>query len=97
MIYVIARMELNPGCKDELLKILAKTVPMVRSEDGCIMYAPCEDDDENTQDKFLTIVEAWKSKDALDAHLAAAHMVEFKEAVKDLRKGCEIKIISPVM
>ena len=37
MIYVIARMELNEGCKDAMLAVLAKTVPQVLAEEGCIM------------------------------------------------------------
>ena len=97
MIYVIARMELNEGCKEAMLAVLAKTVPQVLSEDGCIMYTPCLDADEENQDKYLTIVEAWKNKEVHQAHLAAPHMAEFREAVKDLRKGCDVKIISPVM
>ncbi|MBE6356674.1 MAG: antibiotic biosynthesis monooxygenase [Lentisphaerae bacterium] len=97
MIYVIARMELNDGCKDEMLAVLAKTVPQVLSEDGCIMYTPCLDEDEGEQDKYLTIVEAWKSRAHLNAHLAAPHMAEFREAVKDLRKNNTVKIITPAL
>ena len=37
MIYVIARMELNEGCKDAMLAVLEKTVPLVLSEGGCII------------------------------------------------------------
>lgn len=97
MIYVIARMELNDGCKDAMLKILAKTVPLVLSEDGCIMYTPCLDTEEADQDRYLTIVEAWKSREHLNAHLAAPHMAEFREAVKDLRKNNSVKIVSPAL
>ena len=97
MIYVIARMELNENCKDAMLAVLEKTVPKVLSEEGCIMYTPCLDYDEETKDRFLTIVEAWKDRDVHRAHLAAPHMAEFREAVKDLRKGCTVDIITPVM
>lgn len=97
MIYVIARMELNEGCKDAMLAVLAKTVPQVLAEDGCIMYTPCLDADEVDGDKYLTLIEAWKNRDVHRAHLAMPHMAEFREAVKDLRKGCDVKIIEPVM
>ena len=96
MIYVIARMELNDGCKDAMLKVLAKTVPQVLAEDGCIMYTPCQDADDESG-KYLTLVEAWKNRDVHKAHLEMPHMAEFREAVKDLRKGCEVKIIEPMM
>ncbi|MBR7131557.1 MAG: antibiotic biosynthesis monooxygenase [Lentisphaeria bacterium] len=96
MIYVIARMELYENCKDAMQEILAKTVPQVLSEDGCIMYTPCWDHD--AQDgRFLTIVEAWTSLDMQQAHLAAPHMVEYREAVKDLRKGCDVQILDPAL
>ena len=49
------------------------------------------------QEKYLTIVEAWKDRDVHRAHLAAPHMAEFREAVKDLRKGCTVDIVTPVM
>ena len=97
MIYVIARMELNEGCKDAMLAVLEKTVPLVLSEDGCIMYTPCLDIEEADQDKYLTIVEAWKSRDHLNVHLAAPHMAEFREAVKDLRKGSTLYLLKPVL
>ncbi|MBE6375149.1 MAG: antibiotic biosynthesis monooxygenase [Lentisphaerae bacterium] len=97
MIYVIARMELNEGCKDAMLAVLEKTVPLVLSEEGCIMYTPCLDVEEDKSEKFLTIVEAWKDRDVHRAHLAAPHMAEFREAVKDLRKGCQVEIIAPAL
>ncbi len=97
MIYVIARMELNEGCKDAMLKVLEKTVPQVLAEEGCIMYTPCLEADEENQEKYLTIVEAWKDRDVHRAHLAAPHMAEFREAVKDLRKNSKVDIVMPVM
>ena len=97
MIYVIARMELNEGCKDAMLKVLEKTVPQVLAEDGCIMYTPCLDADEENSEKFLTIVEAWKDRDFHRAHLAAPHMAEFREAVKDLRKNSCVNVLEPVL
>lgn len=97
MIYVVARMELNEGCKEAMLAVLAKTVPQVLSEEGCIMYTPCLDADENPQGTFLTIVEAWKDRDALQAHLATPHMADFREAVKDLRKGNSVEVLTPAL
>ncbi|MBE6377964.1 MAG: antibiotic biosynthesis monooxygenase [Lentisphaerae bacterium] len=96
MIYVIARMELNEGCKDAMLAVLAKTVPQVLAEEGCIMYTPCLDADD-ADGKYLTLVEAWKNREVHKAHLEMPHMADFRAAVKDLRKGCDVKIIEPVM
>ena len=97
MIYVIARMELNEGCKDAILKVLETTVPLVLKEEGCIMYTPCLEADEENQEKYLTIVEAWENREVHKAHLAASHMAEFREAVKDLRKNSHVDIVVPAM
>ena len=94
MIYVIAQMEINDGCLDAAMAVFAKTVPQVLSEDGCIMYTPCADE---KNANLITIVEAWKSHDALQAHLAAGHMAEFREAMKELRKGTDVRLVVPFM
>lgn len=95
MIHVVARMELNPDCQDKMLEIMRKLVPTVRAEAGCITYNPCIDNDENQT--YLTIVEAWESEAHLKAHLDSAHMAEYREAVKDLRKGTVLHLLKPVL
>ena len=95
MIHVVARMELNPGCQEEMLAIMKDLVPVVRAEDGCITYNPCLDKDGN--EIFLTIVEAWESEEHLKAHLDSTHMAEYREAVKDLRKGSTLYLLNPVL
>ena len=97
MIYVIARMELNENCLPAMQEILAKTVPQVLSEDGCIMYTPCLDYEAGDEGRFITVVEAWKSLEHQQLHLDTPHMAAFREAVKNLRKGCEVTILSPMM
>ena len=95
MIHVVARMELNPGCQEKMLEIMRDLVPVVRAEEGCITYNPCLDNDQNPA--YLTIVEAWESEAHLKAHLDSAHMAAYREAVKDLRKGSTLYLLTPVM
>lgn len=95
MIYVVARMELNDNCQEKMLSIMADLVPVVRAEAGCILYTPCLDADGSKD--YLTIVESWESEAHLKAHLASAHMAEYREAVKDLRKNAEVKVMNPVL
>ena len=95
MIHVVARMELNPGCQEKMLEIMRYLVPVVRAEAGCITYNPCIDKDRNQT--YLTIVEAWESENHLKAHLDSAHMAEYRENVKDLRKGSTLYLLDPVM
>ena len=95
MIYVVARMELNENCQEKMLSVISKLVPVVRAEEGCLLYTPCLDADGSKD--FLTIVESWESEAHLKAHLASPHMAEYREAVKDLRKSAEVKVLNPVL
>ena len=71
MLYVIATIELNQGCKDDFLKIFKDNVPNVKAEKGCITYEPTVDVDSGipVQDELrsdvVTIVEAWDGLDDL--------------------------------
>ena len=96
MIYVIARMELNDNCMADMQQLLARTVPQVLAEEGCLQYTPCVDVDEETKEQFITIVEAWSSRETHKAHLAAEHMAAFREAAKSLRKNSVVKIVAPL-
>ena len=95
MIHVVARMELNPGCREKMIAEIEKIVALVRAEDGCITYNPCLDINPAAGAEFITIVEAWESEAHLQAHLASAHMAAYKEAVKDLRKGSIVQVLNP--
>ncbi|MBQ9089346.1 MAG: antibiotic biosynthesis monooxygenase [Lentisphaeria bacterium] len=95
MVHVVARMELNENCFDKMMDILRDLVPVVRAEDGCIMYNPSMDVDGNKT--FLTIVESWESEAHLKAHLASPHMADYRVAVADLRKSSDVKVMTPVL
>lgn len=94
MVHVVARMELNENCFDQMTAILRDLVPVVRAEAGCIMYNPSMDIDGNKT--FLTIVESWESEAHLKAHLDSPHMADYRVAVKDLRKSSDVKVMSPL-
>ncbi|UCE56661.1 MAG: antibiotic biosynthesis monooxygenase [Desulfobacterales bacterium] len=102
MIYVIATIELNEGCKDDFLKIFNSNVPNVRDEEGCVTYVPTVDVDSGmpVQDELrsdvVTVVEAWDSLDALHQHLKAPHMASYRENVKDLVKQVSLQVMQPV-
>ena len=101
MIYVIAGIELNEGCRDEFLKIFKGNVPKVRAEGGCINYEPTVDVDSgipiqgDLREDMVTIVEAWENVAALHAHLKAPHMLAYREQVKDLVKEIRIQVLEP--
>ena len=43
---------------------------------------------------MVTIVEAWESFDALESHLMAPHMLDYRKAVKDLVKGVALQVLA---
>ena len=102
MIQVIATIELKPGCREEFLPLLNANVPKVKAEDGCLAYDPCVDIDSGLlsqgkiSDDVVTLVEAWSSLEALQAHLKAPHMAEYREKVKDMVTNVTIQVLKPI-
>ena len=102
MIHVIATIELNPGCRDDYIKILRNNVPNVKAEDGCLAYEPTIDIESGLpikseiRDNVVTIVEAWETLEALHAHLKTEHMAAYSEAVQDYVAGLTVRVLKPV-
>ncbi len=102
MIFVIADIEIAEGKQAAFLDAFQQLVPLVHAEEGCIEYGPAVDADTDipVQVKngvqIITVMEKWESVDALKAHLAAPHMLTYREQVADLVKGTSIKILKPV-
>ncbi len=102
MIYVIAAIELNEGCKDDFLTIFHDNVPNVKAEKGCVTYQPTVDIESGIavqgemRSDVVTIVEAWESLDDLHQHLKAPHMATYRESVKDLVKQVTLQVLQPV-
>jgi quinol monooxygenase YgiN len=102
MIQVIATIELKPGCREEFLPLLNDNVPKVKAEDGCLAYDPFVDIDSGLpvqgeiSDNVVTLVEAWSSLEALQAHLKAPHMAEYREKVKDMVTNVTIQVLKPI-
>ena len=101
MIIVIAAITVKAGMRDDFLKIFNSNVPNVLAEDGCIEYIPTVDyptglPPQQCDENIVTIVEKWQSMEALEAHLQAPHMLDYKEAVKDMVVNLELKILQKV-
>ena len=101
MIFVIATIDLNPGTRESFLKEFHKIVPLVHAEAGCIEYGPTIDSvtDVPTQLPLrvdtVTVVEKWESIAALEAHLVAPHMMEYRPKVKAFVKKVHLQILTP--
>ena len=101
MIYVIATIEVVEGRRDAFLKEFNRIVPVVRQEQGCLEYAPAVDvptaiaAQGPPREHTVTVIEKWHSLDALQAHLAAPHMAEYRERVRDLVIAVDLQVLTP--
>ena len=101
MICVLATIQVAEGRRDEFLAIFRELVPSVLAEEGCIEYWPMIDI-ETTLEKqppvrtdSVTIVEKWEDVDALEAHLMAPHMFEYRKKVQDLVVDSSLLVLEP--
>jgi quinol monooxygenase YgiN len=103
MIHVLATIELNPGCRAEFLAVFAWLTPLVHAEDGCIEYGPAVDMPTPIavqvppRENVVLVVEKWSSIAALQTHLGAPHMAEYRERVKPFVKGVSLQILEPAL
>ena len=98
MIIVLASIRVKPGKRAPFLEIFKSNVPSVLAEKGCIEYAPTVDfpsgfPNQALDENIVTIVEKWESLDALKAHLASPHMNAYREKVKGIVAGMELKVL----
>ena len=101
MIHVIAVITAKPGQREALLTQFRANIPTVRAESGCIEYGvAC---DAQPALKFQTVygpdtvvvVEKWESLEALKAHGAAPHMVDYAAKIKEFIASRVIHILQP--
>ena len=102
MIHVVATIEVAAGKRDDFLKGFHQLAPQVREEDGCIEYGPTIDFETNIEAQgdarpdTVIVMEKWESIEALEAHLIAPHMVEFRGRVKELVSSIQLQVLQPV-
>jgi quinol monooxygenase YgiN len=76
-------------------------MPKVHAEEGCIEYGPTIDVEtefppqQRVGDDAVVVVEKWESVEALEAHLMAPHMLEYREAVKDIVSDVSLLVLQP--
>jgi len=102
MIQVIATIELAPAAREQFLKIFQALVPKVRQEAGCLEYGPMADVPTGIpvqmplRPNVVTIVEKWADIAALKTHLAAPHMLTYRQEVQDLVVGLQLQVLAPI-
>lgn len=99
MIHVIATIEAAAGQRAALLEAIEANLPNVRAENGCVRYEPTVDVETSigaqgdVRDNVIVMIEQWESLDALEAHLVAPHMLEYRKKVKDLVAGVSLQVL----
>ena len=81
---VIARLRAKPGKEFELRSLAADLIAPTRKEAGCIRYELLVNEADPAE---LTFVEEWRDGDALNAHLATAHVQYALSRCPDLLAG----------
>ena len=101
MIHVIATIEVAPGRRDEFLDHFRKLMPKVHAEKGCIEYGPATEVDtglamqDPVRNDVVLVMEKWLDIPSLKDHLAAPHMADYREAVKDLIRSVRLQVLQP--
>jgi quinol monooxygenase YgiN len=99
MIHVIATIELHPGKRAAFLQEFHQIISLVHAEDGCFEYGPTIDMQTSipvqgaARENVVTVVEKWKDLPALEAHLQAPHMQEYRVKVKDYVASVKLHIL----
>src|SRR5438270_518071 len=101
MIHVIATIELNPGTREAFLAEFRRLTPLVRAEAGCLEYGAAVDYPTPIPVQQLAgadtvvVVEKWESVAALEAHLKAPHMADYRPRVKDFVRAVRLQVLQP--
>ncbi len=101
MIFVVATIELQAGQRDAFLAEFQKLTPLVRAEEGCLEYGPALDVETSIpaqnepRANVVTVMEKWEDLDALEKHLIAPHMLEYRQRVKDLVQSVALQVLEP--
>jgi quinol monooxygenase YgiN len=101
VIYVIATVELQADTRALFLSQLASTALEVRREAGCIEYTATVDVPSGSprqlplRAEVVTIVEKWLDLESLTAHLAAPHMLAFRQRTATWVRATSLQVLSP--
>lgn len=101
MICVIATIEVAQGRRGDFLAEFHRIVPAVRGEEGCIEYGPMVDVPTSiaaqppVRESAVVVLEKWESIEALERHLVAPHMVEYRKRVKELVVAVSLQVLEP--
>ena len=82
--YIVSYFEVNPAAKDKAAGLLRQVARQSRKDAGNLRYEVLQR--LGQPDQFV-VLEAWKDKDALAAHAAAAHTKQFRDNLQGLLRS----------
>ncbi len=103
MLHVIATINIEPGKRAEFLTHFSWVTPLVRAENGCIEYGATTDVPTSIavqvppRADVVVVVEKWADLHALQAHLVAPHMSEYRKRVQGLVQNVSLQVLEPAM
>lgn len=101
MIHVVATIDVAPGKRAAFLEHFHWVTPFVLAEDGCIEYGPAVDlpiglaVQNAERPNTVVVIEKWADAAALQIHLQAPHMAEYRERVRNLVTGVVLQVLTP--
>jgi quinol monooxygenase YgiN len=79
--YVVTHADAVPSGKDEALVLLKQLAEISRNDDGNVRFEVLQ---QSSRQNHCTIVEVWKDRKALAAHVMAGHTRQFREKFQPL-------------
>ena len=91
---VVARFDAREGHRDDVRDLLGWMVEHTRQEPGCARYdLYAQRDDART----FVLVESYKDPDALEAHRATDHYIEYRRRIADMLEGqIGVTVLEPI-
>lgn len=90
---IVATIQVKSEYKEVVLIALKNVVDATQKEEGNISY----DLHQNVTNPLeYTILEIWKSQEAIDLHNASQHFDEFKKAIGGKIEGLKVDIIEKI-
>lgn len=92
-VVVVGSFVARDGKEDEARAAFEALVAPTHAEDGCILYALHQGQDDARK---LAFVERWASREELDRHLESDHVKDVLAKVDDLFAGSDITVYEAV-
>ncbi len=89
MLKVVAKMTIAPEKTEDALVFIRELVSATLEEEGCISYNFCQ---EAGSESAYAMIETWKDKAALDAHLSSEHFTRISPQLGTCTEGMSLAV-----